>query len=98
MMEDKILKQAIENREYNKCVSILKKRIVEYLEKEIKKKYKGYKYTNIIDLINACEKYLEGYCKIAIKDVYQITSGKLDNEIKTSLLIDIYKGILEEII
>lgn len=97
-MEDKILKYAIENREYNKCVGILKQRIIECLGKEIKKKYNGYKYTNIIDLINACEKYLEGYSKIAIKDVYKITSCKLDNEIKTSLLIDIYKGILEEII
>lgn len=92
-MEDKLLRNAFQNKQYEKCIDIICDYIIKYLVTEIQNINKDFKYTNIFDLINASEIYLTGYIQMVAKDICLIQMGNLDDLIKISLLISIYKKI-----
>lgn len=91
-MEDNILKEYIKDAKYEKCIELLKEKIMTEVEEKIKKINKNYKRTNIFDLINTSEKYLESE---DIKILYNILNSDMDDAIKVSLLIELYQKILE---
>ena len=87
-MEDNILKEYIKDAKYEKCIELLKEKIMIEVEKKIKKINQNYKRTNIFDLINAAEKYLESE---DIKILYNILNSDIEDEIKVSLLLELYE-------
>ena len=87
-MEDNILKEYIKDAKYEKCIELLKEKIMIEVEEKIKKINQNYKRTNIFDLINAAEKYLESE---DIKILYNILNSDIEDEIKVSLLLELYE-------
>ena len=58
MEDEEFFKKYLKDTNYNKCIEIIKNKIVIYIVNLIKNKKKDYEYTDIIDLIDASNKYL----------------------------------------
>lgn len=91
-MEDNILKEYIKEADYEKCIELLKEKIIVEVEKYIKKINKNYKRTTIFDLMEACEKYLK---TDDIKILYRIINSDLEDSIRVSLLIELYQNLIK---
>lgn len=90
-MEDDLLKNYIKDGKYDKCIDILKEKIISEVEKNIKLKNNTYRYTDIFDLINACEKYIEPPKNEIMRKMYRAIDSDLEDPIKVSLLIELYE-------
>lgn len=92
-MEDKLYKEYLENKEYDKCIDFVTNKIVKYIVKEIRRSsWTFYRYTDLFNLLEASEKYLNGKYNENIKSVYRILkSDNVDDIIRTSLLVEIYE-------
>lgn len=58
-VDNEILKRLIRENKYKESADIIKKKIIEYVVNIIKQKEKDYEYSNIIDLIEFSERYIE---------------------------------------
>lgn len=59
MEDNKKIKQYLKEEKYNECSNILKRKIITYIVNLIKEKYKEYEYTNIIELIEMSNYYID---------------------------------------
>lgn len=94
-MEDKEYKEYLQNKEYDKCMDFVTKKIIKYIVKEIRiTSWSFYRYTDLFNLLEASEKYLNGRYNEIIKNIYKIQhSDNIDDMIRTSLLVEIYEKI-----
>ena len=93
LMEVEVLKDSIENKKYNESIRIIKKEIISELEKEIKLNNPRFKYTNIYNLILACEKYLTGEKKHIAKCLYTPEYLEFDEKDELIFLLENYKTL-----
>lgn len=63
-------KEYLNQGQYDKCIKILEEKITSYIVKLIQKKDPTYSYTNIIDLMNDSEFYLEDEDKYIAQKLY----------------------------
>ncbi len=63
-------KEYLKQGQYDKCVKIIEEKIIAYIVNLIQKKDPIYSYTNIIDLMNDSEFYLEGENKYIAQKIY----------------------------
>lgn len=67
-MNKKIFYEKLKNKQFEECVNILRKEIIDILVLKIKKKDIYFSYSTTKDLYNKSKKYLdENCCKIAYK-------------------------------
>ena len=60
MMEDnKLTKKLIQEKRYGECIKIIKDKIIEYIVSLIRNKDSSYEYTNVIELIEMSEHYID---------------------------------------
>ena len=69
MEDNKILKELIQKRRYQECIDILKAKIIDYVVDLINDKGIEYEYTNIIDLIQLSECYIDDERKNIAKNL-----------------------------
>lgn len=63
-------KEYLKQGQYGKCIKIIEEKIIAYIVNLIQKKDPTYRYTNIIDLMNDSEFYLEGENKYIAQKIY----------------------------
>lgn len=88
MEDNRAIKDLIQNKKYKECIQIVKEIVIEYIVNLIKEKDPEYEYTNIIDLIELSEYYIEDERKNIARDL-EYFSFEEDSIIVLSRLIDI---------
>ena len=58
MYDNQVLKKYLKNKNYDKCISILKEKIILFVINEIKKIDNTFDYTTVSDLVTASVFYL----------------------------------------
>lgn len=81
-------KEYLSQKKYNKCIEIIEEMIITHIVNLIQEKDKTYKYTNIIDLMNDSEFYLEDENKYIAQKVYSFSMEKVDIN-RLELLLEI---------
>ena len=67
-MNKEIFKYKLKNKKYNECIDILRKDIINILEKNVKEKDTFFSYTTTMDLYNKAKEFLsEKEIKISYK-------------------------------
>ena len=59
MEDNKIIKQLIQDQRYSECTKIIKDKIIEYVVDLIRNKDSSYEYTNVIELIEMSNHYID---------------------------------------
>jgi hypothetical protein len=87
------LKQYIKQSEYKKCIKIVREEIIECITSYIKEKNKNFKYTDIIDLENACKRYLDDKYILAVHYLDTFGAENIDDAEELNRLLSIYEKI-----
>ena len=59
MEDNKVIKELIQEKKYSEAIKMIKDKIIEYVVDLIRKKDSSYEYTNVIDLIQMSNHYIE---------------------------------------
>lgn len=85
-MNKAIFKYKLRNKKYTECVDILRKEIIDVLEKRIQQNDNFFSYTTTMDLYNKSQKFLN---KKEIKIAYQLFLLDIMEETEEYLLNEI---------
>lgn len=88
-----LLKKYIENKEFDKYNSVIKKEIIKYFVEEIKKVDSNYLYSSMVELLEDIESYLEIDKVELFKYFYKINKEQYKDEILSNMLTDICQKI-----
>ena len=78
MLDNDILKNYFQTKQYNKCIELLKNKITSFVIHQIQQKDSSIEFTTIPDLISTSSFYLDD-CSIATALFYAL---KQDDELK----------------
>ena len=78
MLDNDILKNYFQNKQYNKCIELLKNKIASFVINQIQQKDSSIEFTTISDLISTSEFYLNDN-SVATALFYSL---KQDDELK----------------
>ena len=88
-MEDNIVaKQLIQDKKYGECIKLVKDKIIKYVVNLIKKKDSTYEYTNVIELIEMSNYFIDDERKNIAKNL-EYFSIEEDEIIVLSRLLEI---------
>jgi len=88
MEDNKVTKQLIQDKKYDECIKMVKDKIIEYIIDLIRQKDPSYEYTNIIELIEMSNYYIEDERKYIAKNL-EYFSIEEDEIITLTRLLDI---------
>lgn len=83
-------KEYLNNGQYNECIKIIEEKIIIHIVNLIRKKDSTYRYTNIIELMNDSEYYLEDENKYIAQKIYSFDIEEKDIN-KLERLLEICK-------
>lgn len=91
------IKDLIKQERYDKCLDILEKAIIEYIESLIREIKSDFKYTTIFDLIEASEVYIKDERKNMAKHIrlYSKQIKDIDNIYRLLHLCEDYKILIK---
>lgn len=89
----KILKNALENKNYEKYNDILIKEITAIFVKKIKKYNEIFLYSNQLELLENSEIYLDIFEANICKEFYNIQKKDFEPNVLSELLMEIYEKI-----
>lgn len=94
MREDKYvvakLKEYIQNKDYKKAITVLRREIINLIVKDIQKEDSKYKFSTILDLVDKSEKMSYKYIGI-VKNIYN--SDEYYDLDEVSELLEMYEKI-----
>ena len=90
-MEIEILRDNIKNKNYGEAIKLVKKEIISELEEEIRVNNPHFKYTNVYNLINASNKYIDGNKKNIARCLYTPEYIDMDEKDELISLLENYK-------
>lgn len=95
MVEASKIKNLIKEKNFEKCVEILRKDIINKLVEDIQKVRKNFVYTDIYDLNRACNLYLDGNKKHIVKHIVSFSNETIDIVDEIEILLYAYKIVYE---
>lgn len=93
-MDKKIFQENLNNKNYDKCIEILRQEIIGQLEEKIKSKDKSFYYTTTEDLYNKVKEFLDGDKISVAYKLYSFDIMDESDEYVLFELMDIYNEIV----
>ena len=86
MEDNNKIKKYLEEKKYYECSNILKEKIINYIVKLINNKYEDYQYTNIIELIEMSEYYIDDERKNIARNLEYFSFKEKDIDVLERML------------
>ena len=86
MEDNNIIKKYLEEKKYYECSNILKEKIINYIINLIKEKYEDYEYTNIIELIEMSEIFIDDERKNIARNLEYFSFEEKDIDVLERML------------
>lgn len=86
MEDNSIIKEYLEQKKYDECTNILKTKIIDYIVDLIKEKCEDYEYTNIIELIEMSEYYIDDERKNIARNLEYFSFEEKDIDVLERML------------